>query len=57
MLNNCDNKYRQKIMYIDDEGYVVEVTGNRAKSKEGTPIKVPSDYIKYFTRLKTTRDR
>jgi|TARA_R100000081_G_C4690817_1_gene102431 hypothetical protein len=40
------------IMYIDDEDYVVEADGKRATTSQGVHIKVPSDYIKHFTRLK-----
>tara|TARA_E500000318_G_scaffold79791_1_gene74821 strand:+ start:530 stop:673 length:144 start_codon:yes stop_codon:yes gene_type:complete len=40
------------IMYIDDEDYVVEANGKRATTSKGVQIKVPSDYIKHFTRLR-----
>jgi len=43
------------IMYIDDEDYVVEADGKRATTSQGVHIKVPSDYIKHFTRLKNDR--
>ena len=43
------------IMYIDDENYIVEATGKRATTSQGAHIKVPSDYIKHFTRLKNDR--
>lgn len=49
MINN------KIIMYIDDENYIVEVDGKRATTSQGVWIKVPSDYIKHFTRLKNDR--
>tara|TARA_B100002052_G_scaffold152006_1_gene138686 strand:+ start:2711 stop:2860 length:150 start_codon:yes stop_codon:yes gene_type:complete len=49
MINN------KIIMYIDDENYIVEANGRRATTSQGVHIKVPSDYIKHFTRLKNDR--
>jgi len=43
------------IMYIDDEDYVVEADGKRATTSQGVHIKVPSDYVKHFTRLRNDK--
>jgi len=45
------------IMYIDDDDYIVEVNGKRATSHKGVHIKVPSEYVRHFTRLKATNGR
>jgi hypothetical protein len=45
-----------KIEYITEDHYICDVNGHKATTSSGATIKVPKDYLDYYTMIKKGGD-